>query len=60
MSLTQHIGYGRYHLEVFLSGELFTSYDRRLALACVSRPFPPPADSAKRKFLAWSAARRSL
>ena len=44
MSLTQHIGYGRYHLEDFLPGELFARYDGSLALVCEPQPFPPPTD----------------
>ena len=34
MSLTQHLGYGRYHLEDFLPGELFARFDGSLALVC--------------------------
>jgi hypothetical protein len=44
MSLTHHIGYGRYRLEDFLPGELFARYDGSLALVCELQPFPPPAD----------------
>ena len=44
MSLTQHIGYGRYHLEDFLPGELFARCDSSLGLVCDPQPFPPPAD----------------
>ena len=44
MSLTHHIGYGRYRLEDFLPGELFARYDGSLALVCEPQPFPPPTD----------------
>jgi hypothetical protein len=44
MSLTQHIGYGRYRLEDFLPGDLFARYDGSLALVCDPQPFPPPPD----------------
>jgi hypothetical protein len=44
MSLTQHIGYGRYCLEDFLPGELFARYDSSLALVCDPQPAPPPKD----------------
>ena len=44
MSLTQHLGYGRYHLEDFLPGELFARYDGSLALVCEPQPVPPPND----------------
>ena len=44
MSLTQHLGYGRYHLEDFFPGELFARYDGSLALVCDPQPSPPPAE----------------
>jgi hypothetical protein len=44
MSLTHHIGCGRYCLEDFLPGELFARYDSSLGLVCDPQPFPPPAD----------------
>ena len=44
MSLTHHIGYGRYHLEDFMPGELFARYDGSLAIVCDPQPFPPPPD----------------
>ena len=44
MSLTTHLGYGRYHLEDFLPGELFARYDGSLARVCDPQPSPPPAD----------------
>ena len=44
MSLTHHIGYGRYRLENFLPGELFARYDSSLGLVCDPQPSPPPAD----------------
>jgi hypothetical protein len=44
MSLTHHIGYGRYRLEDFLPGELFARYDGSLCLVCDPQPSSLPAD----------------
>jgi hypothetical protein len=44
MSLTHHIGYGRYKLENFLPGELFARYDGSLAVVCDPQPPAPPAN----------------
>lgn len=44
MSLTRHIGYGRYRLEDFLPGERFARDDGSLALVCDPQPFPLSAD----------------
>ncbi len=44
MSLTQHIGYGRFHLEDFLPGELFARFDGNLCMVCDPQPHPPPVD----------------
>ncbi len=49
MSLTQHLGYGRFRLEDFLPGEEFARFDGGLARVCDPQPSPPPAD----RVLVW-------
>ena len=44
MSLTQHLGYGRYRLEDFQPGERFARHDGSLALVCDPQPFLAQAD----------------
>ena len=44
MSLTHHIGYGRYHLEDFLPGELFARYDGSLGIVCDPQPVTAHTD----------------
>lgn len=38
MSLTQHLGYGRFRLEDLLSGEEFARFDGTLAKVCEHQP----------------------
>ena len=38
MSSTQHIGYGRFHLEDFLPGEIFARFDGSLGMARTTAP----------------------
>lgn len=42
--LTQHIGYGRFHLQDFGPGDLFARFDGSLALVCDPQPVPPLSD----------------
>ena len=44
MSLTQHIGYGRFQLQDFTPGELFARYDSSLAMVCDPQPVSAPSD----------------
>lgn len=39
MSLTYHIGYGCFHLEDLLLGEVFCRYDGSLAKVCERQPY---------------------
>ena len=42
--LTQHLGYGRFQLQDFLPGDLFSRHDGSLALVCDPQPSPPLTD----------------
>jgi len=66
MALTQHLGYGRYHLADFLPGEMLARANGSLALVCDPQPHPQKADriqvwvdhgtsNARREFLHQSA-----
>ena len=44
MSLTTHLGYGRFQLQDFLPGDLFARFDGGLALVCDPQPTPPLTD----------------
>ena len=39
MSLTHHIGFGRFRLEHFRGGEVFARYDGSLARVCEDQPY---------------------
>jgi radical SAM superfamily enzyme YgiQ (UPF0313 family) len=43
MSLTQHIGYGRFQLQDLLPGETFKRFDGTLAKVCNRQPYRTPS-----------------
>ena len=47
--LTQHIGYGRFQLQDFSPGSLFSRFDGSLALVCDPQPKAPLMD----RILVW-------
>jgi len=49
MALTQHLGYGRYHLADFLPGEMLARANGSLALVCDPQPNPQKTD----RILVW-------
>jgi hypothetical protein len=53
MSLTQHIGYGRFYLEDLLPGEEFARFDGSLAKVCEQQPYrqPPPLPICNHPYL---------
>ena len=44
MSLTTHLGYGRFELQDFLPGDLFSRFDGSLARVCDPQPLLPQSD----------------
>jgi hypothetical protein len=42
VSLTTHIGYGPFHLQDFLPGEMFARFDGSLAKVCDPQPIGRP------------------
>jgi len=51
MSLTQHIGYGRFQLQDLLPGEVFARFDGSLAKVCKEQPYRKPQACCNHPFL---------
>jgi hypothetical protein len=51
MSLTQHLGYGRFHLQDLLPGEEFARYDGSRAKVCDSQPYRTPQPICNHPYL---------
>lgn len=43
--LTQHLGFGRFQLQQFLPGELFSRFDGSLGIVCDPQPLWVPQES---------------
>lgn len=51
MSLTQHLGYGRFHLEDLLPDEAFARFDGSLARVCAHQPYRHPQPHCNHPYL---------
>jgi hypothetical protein len=51
MSLTTHIGYGRFQLQDLLFGEEFARFDGSLAKLCEQQPYQQPSQLCNHPYL---------